>query len=195
MPCQRYKYQKTNTLWLLGDWADLSGPKLKLKLLERMANSEVGQRKFWSRVQKGGSNKCWNWTMSFHDSGYGMFSFSAGPSRQVSVRAHRISYFLKHGFLPKSPLVVCHSCDNRRCVNPQHLFAGTREMNNQDMVEKNRQAVGKKIFTAKLDPEKVREIRRLSSQGWNNCEIAKSFRVKNCTIWNVVNNVFWRHVK
>lgn len=197
MACQKYRYQKTHTQWLSGDWAALKGAQLKLRLLERMANSAEGQENFWARVQKrNDGKKCWEWTLAFHDSGYGLFSFSAGPSRQISIRAHRISYFLKHGNLPIPPLVVCHTCDNRKCVNPKHLFSGTRRMNVQDMVEKERQAVGVKVFTAKLNPEKVREIRRLSSiEGWNNCELARLFGVRNCTIWNVVNNVFWRHVK
>lgn len=185
-----------STRWLSGDWAALKGAKLKLKLLERMACSEEGQRNFWARVQKAKPNDCWDWTLSFHDSGYGLFAFSAGPSRQINIRAHRISYFLKHGHLPKHPLVVCHTCDNRKCVNPRHLFAGTRQMNNQDMVQKSRQAVGVKIFTAKLNPEKVREIRRLSEvEGLNNTQIAGIFGVRNCTIWNVVNRILWRHVK
>lgn len=196
MTCRKYRYQKTHTQWLSGDWEELKGAQLKLRLLERMASSAEGQKKFWSRVQKrNDGKKCWEWTLSFHDSGYGLFAFSAGPSRQINVRAHRISYFLEHGFLPKPPLVVCHTCDNRKCVNPAHLFSGTRQINVQDMVEKNRQAIGRRIFSAKLAPEKVREIRRLSSEeGMNNCEIAELFGVKNCTIWNVVNGVFWKHV-
>lgn len=193
---QKYRYQKIHTRWLSGDWEELKGAKLKLKLLERMVSSEEGQRNFWARVQKGKRNECWEWKLNFHDSGYGLFAFTVGPSKQVNIRAHRISFFMEYGYLPEAPLVVCHTCDNRKCVNPRHLFSGTRRVNNQDMVQKNRQAIGVRIFTAKLNPSKVRKIRHLSGvKGMTHSELAKMFNVRDCTISSVVNRKFWRHVK
>lgn len=192
---QKYRYQKTHTQWLSGNWAALKGAQLKLRLLERMASSAEGQERFWSRVQKGKRNECWNWTLSFHDSGYGLFSFSAGPSRQVSIRAHRISYFLKHGKLPKRPLVVCHTCDNRKCVNPAHLFEGTRQINVQDMVQKNRQAIGSRIYSTRLTPEQVQQIRFLHfSFGIGALPLAEMFGVTGGSTYPIIYRHTWKYL-
>jgi HNH endonuclease len=194
MTCQNRRYRKPNTLWLSGDWEGLSGHKLRLKLLERMADSVEGRKMFWSKVNKLGPDDCWEWRGTFHDSGYGLLSFSPERGMQINIRTHRISYFLDRRQLPQSR-VVCHTCDNRKCVNPNHLFLGTRADNAFDMVDKKRQAVGVRIFTAKLTPEEVQTIRFLSFvEGLNNCEIARMFNVSSTCIWYIVNNRLWRHL-
>jgi hypothetical protein len=76
---------------------------------------------------------CWEWTHSVNNIGYGMFRFSSSGMRT----AHRVSYELFNGPIPKG-LAVCHKCDNPKCVNPKHLWAGTLKDNAQDMVAKGR---------------------------------------------------------
>ncbi len=76
---------------------------------------------------------CWLWTSELNWNGYGAFSY-----KLRRVTAHRMSWFLKHGEMPPSSVDVCHKCDTRSCVNPDHLFLGTRKDNMQDSVSKGR---------------------------------------------------------
>lgn len=95
------------------------------------------EERFWSKVAKGSDTDCWEWTGRLHATG-GYAVFWTGTRRDGHHRiASRFIYEFLNGPVP-SELQVCHTCDNRRCVNPAHLWLGTRSDNMRDMSAKGR---------------------------------------------------------
>ncbi len=109
------------------------------------------------------------------------------------VRAHRLAYEGAFGPIPKG-LLVCHRCDNRACVNPEHLFLGTPAENSKDMAMKKRSTFGAKNPQAKLDDESVRQIRCASKLGIEAGWLASLFGVTAITIRDVCTRT-WKHVQ
>jgi len=85
---------------------------------------------FWEKVEK--TDACWNWKAFIDYKGYGQFGF-----KNKVVRSHRVAWELTFGPIP-SGLHVLHRCDNRKCVNPAHLFLGTNKDNVNDRELKGR---------------------------------------------------------
>lgn len=85
--------------------------------------------RFWSKVNKSAS--CWLWSAALDDKGYGHFKLGG-----AMWKAPRVSWLLSHG--DPAHLCVCHRCDDRRCVNPAHLFVATHEANIEDAIQKGR---------------------------------------------------------
>jgi len=78
-------------------------------------------------------NSCWKWSGLKSIKGYGKFK----DSNYLDWRAHRASYTIYVGEIPKG-MMVCHHCDNPECCNPSHLFLGTARDNSIDRVNKGR---------------------------------------------------------
>lgn len=96
---------------------------------------------------------CIEWTGAVNSDGYGSIRF-----RGATQRAHRIAWKLAHGLLKETD-VVCHSCDNRKCCNVEHMFLGSQADNAKDMWQKGR---GKRPPPpTKLTPDDVHAIRAL----------------------------------
>ena len=150
--------------------------------------------RFWSHVEKvdGG---CWVWLASTTPTtGYGAFTIQTGQT----VSAHRLAYRLSVGEIPKG-FYICHHCDNRRCVNPAHLFVGTAADNTADMWRKSRQQDytkherGEARHIAKLTADKVLKIRKRIVEVPVK-RLASDYGVSPSTIYAVIRNQTWRHV-
>lgn len=81
---------------------------------------------------------CWEWATSLMGAGYGDFvSGGRGTPSRFRIGAHRFSYIIHKGKIPTG-MQVCHHCDNKKCVNPDHLFLGSCSDNMQDCIAKGR---------------------------------------------------------
>lgn len=149
------------------------------------------EERFWEKVNIGEGDDCWEWKASTTKKGYGSFGWVTG-----SEYAHRVSWILRFGEI-SDDLHVLHSCDNRRCVNPNHLFLGTTQDNSKDMVSKGRSMINERNPMSKLSTEDVREIRDiLRSPGRpSHRKIAKMFSVSSGTISLIGSNHIWKGIQ
>ena len=98
---------------------------------------------------------CWIWTGAVTSVGYGLCQ---SVKRKKTASAHRVAYEAFIGEIPNG-MIVAHACDNRLCVNPNHLWLATHKENSQDMVNKKRSARGEKCGKSKLTNEQIKVIR------------------------------------
>lgn len=139
---------------------------------------DTTSERFWAKVDKSGD--CWLWTAACNRNGYGFIRY--GTTHKV-IEAHRVSYMLTYGDPPKG-FDVCHKCDTPRCVNPNHLFLGTRRVNIQDSVRKGRHGKA-------LTPEIVQSIRADIAAGIQQTHIAKQYGVGCATISKIATGKAW----
>lgn len=133
-------------------------------------------------------NGCIEWTASTRENGYGQFSIKVGEKFK-SVSTHRFAYQLAFGPIPEGRM-VCHSCDNRRCVNPDHLFLGSHSENMADMATKRRAASGSRHGMVKLTESDVAIIRGSSERG---VSLARRFGVTPANISAIRLGQTWKH--
>jgi hypothetical protein len=115
-------------------------------------------QRFWSRVDVKGHDECWEWLGGKHSSGYGGFYYN----KRMGY-AHRYSYILNNGGIEKD-MFITHSCDNRSCVNPNHLYQGSHKDNMKEMSERGRGTKGRKLSE---EHKKKLSIAKLGSVGNN----------------------------
>lgn len=135
------------------------------------------------------SDGCWNWNAVHDKNGYGQFRLLGRTER-----VHRIAYVVYVGPIPPG-FSVLHTCDNPRCVNPQHLWLGTQADNLRDMANKRRSTYGERNPQAKLTVANVLRIRELYRRGRQTQQsIALIFGVADSAICNIINGKRWGHI-
>ena len=145
-----------------------------------------------SHVVKNEVSGCWEWQGSKR-SGYGrMIVGSRKDGTRRSESAHRISYIVHRGEIPDG-MEVCHRCDNRCCVNPDHLFIGTHQENMEDRESKgrNKPQSGEKNGRAKLSEADVLRIREKRESGVSFQKLANEYGVHKKTIMDAVSGKNW----
>lgn len=157
--------------------------------------SEDVKKRFWDKVDKHGDDECWEWQASTK-AGYGRIKIKGHH-----ILAHRISWTIFFGEISDG-MFVCHHCDNRLCVNPNHLFLGTQSDNMKDAYDKGRCLIpkntpgqfksGEDHSRSKLTQAEVDEIRRLrSDEGLTLRVIANMFNVDHSLVWQITKNKAW----
>ena len=132
--------------------------------------------KFFKKVKK--TESCWIWKGCLRKDGYGMMGWYNYDGHSEIMLIHRIAFEMAKGKIPKGKH-VCHSCDNRSCVNPDHLWLGTQQ--------------GEKSPYKKLTNQEVNIIRKLYPE-YTYANIGKMFGVCATTIFLIVKKTTWKHI-
>lgn len=157
-------------------------PKVEISLYDR----------FMSKVEK--TSSCWIFHSAVNNSGYSSMVITESRGHKKTHMAHRISWELFNDLIPEG-LCVLHKCDNRVCVNPEHLFLGTHKDNTQDAISKGRwiippRSTGIDNPISKLTFDEVQQIRSLYVKG-NQLVLAKQFGVSQSTVSNIICGTHW----
>lgn len=135
--------------------------------------------------------ECWNWTRS-------CFKVNGRARISIGIKSHvaaRVCYVVFKNE-PVGNLLVCHSCDNILCVNPDHLWLGTNADNSKDMADKGRtrEQIGELNYSAKLTETMVKNIKKLLASNMKLKDIAKLYGTTSCNIAHIRDGRTWRHV-
>lgn len=152
---------------------------------------ELRLMRFWSKVDIRGPEECWEWQASINSSGYGRFKIAS----YEMVSTNRLALISEKRQEPDG-MSVLHTCDNRKCCNPHHLYFGTHDDNMRDKVERGRGRTGDQAGAsngaAKLTDEQVALIVQRFRDGWNNKQIAADLPVGHAMISKIRTGVMWR---
>lgn len=144
------------------------------------------EERFWEKVDKRADDECWEWRATKLKSGYGNFRL-----KKHHVSAHRMAYYLTNGTLPADNY-ICHTCDNRACCNPSHLWAGTNADNMEDMAAKGRRHSGENHMWSKLTWPQVVAMRQIwKGGGVTQAELGNRFGVSRSLVSEIVRNKIW----
>ena len=158
--------------------------------------SEARKQSILAKIDKNGPGGCWVWRGTRLQSGYGTVSLGKGKN----FNAHRVVWAIYGRTIPDGKL-LCHTCDNRACVNVMHIFLGDHADNSADMVAKGRSVSGDKAprgeasAVAKLTEDQVRQIRTMyAAGGWTHGRLGQQFGVSASAVLHIVRRLRWKHV-
>lgn len=144
--------------------------------------------RFWGKVSKASANGCWVWQAGRSKDGYGKIRING-----KSWIAHRYAWTSENGDIPDG-MCICHHCDNPPCVNPSHLFLGTKKENTADMWRKGRaRRDGEHNAAHKLSCRDVLEIKRLLRSRTKRY-LSEEFGVSVTAIQNIAIGKKWGHL-
>jgi hypothetical protein len=144
--------------------------------------SEAARAKIKENVSQASNTGCWIWNLSVVRNGYGQVQIT-----RKKYIVHRLAFAAFNGEIPEG-MFVCHSCDNRRCCNPEHLFLGTNSDNMIDSIRKGR------FRRQKLSIQSVRSIFRRKAEGERVEHIASVFRTTVAQVYSILSGNSWKHV-
>ena len=132
-------------------------------------------------------NECWEFSKT--QGRYGIFALDGIHA----MGAHVASYLIYKGDIPEG-MLVRHTCDNRPCVNPDHLVLGTQLDNMADCVERRRIATGERQGLSVMTEERVRDMRKQHAEGATQVSLAADFGISQPTVSQIIRRVTWRHI-
>lgn len=114
-----------------------------------------------------------------------------GYGTRGSRYAHRLALAEKLGRPIASGMDACHTCDVRACVNPDHLYEGTRRQNMADCTARGRhnKPRGEAHWRSTIPAEQVREMRALTAQGWSRKDLGDKYGINPATVSRIVRNL------
>lgn len=139
------------------------------------------------------SDGCWVWNALIHKSGYGRVTNTKLIKNIGTYYAHQLSYVLYKGMYDRDKQIICHRCDNRKCVNPAHLYVGTHQDNVADRMARTNSYLGEYNPNVKLTNIAVMIVKR-NSGNWSTKQLAEMFGCHMSTINKIKQGVTWRHI-
>jgi hypothetical protein len=175
--------------YLANQWWQVDRDGIKTKIAKRNAARQTPLHDRFNAGYRIDENGCWIWQRGIDGRGYGQISAKIG---NLHDKAHRTSYYLHKGEIPDG-LLVCHHCDVKACVNPDHLFLGTVKDNSDDAAKKGRLRggimKGESNKTSKLKNADVEAI-RLSDETLS--ILAERYGVARQTVWKIRKGHTWK---
>lgn len=151
------------------------------KLTSRLIQS------YWRRVTK--TDNCWSWIGDI-DKRYGYGRVNIKDKKYI---ASRVAWTIQHGSSPPRNKLVCHTCDNRRCVNPKHLFLGTHKQNSMDAANKRRMCHGAMHHLTTITALAVKQVRLAVSAGAKHRDVAERFNLTRSAVGAIVTGKNWKY--